>query len=150
MTNPTPTPAPANAIASMAGPHAVMPPFGYLFPPWARVPWLQTPPAPIASGRGRMYDDIPSLDPPKIIEDCRLFPHLEKWLEELDQGPWGTNDHNFAQYGADFKREKYVRIIDLEGLKIDGLKALIPGIAQGTVAKILAYSTADIGVIRKW
>ncbi|KAJ7766320.1 hypothetical protein DFH07DRAFT_769865 [Mycena maculata] len=124
-------------------------PFGYHPYQWpVPQPWsmYQTPAAtPMSRGH---YQDVLS-SPPEVVEDSRLFPRIGDWLQELNDGPRGVDEHNFAQFAADFDRERYVRVVDLERLKIDELKSLIPEIAHGTASKLLAYATADIGVIRK-
>ncbi|KAJ7463643.1 hypothetical protein FB451DRAFT_1265104 [Mycena latifolia] len=125
-----------------------MPPFGYPPFPWQWPPF-QTPPQPSTMNRHGRYDDMPSSDPPEMAEDSRLFPRIGNWLPELDEGPRGADGHNFSQYAPDFDREKYIRIVDLESLKINDLKTLIPEMAHGTAAKMLAYATTDIGLIRK-
>lgn len=123
-----------------------MAPFGYPFP-WQYPPY-QTPPATTPVNRGRR-DEMASSDPPEVVEDSRLFPRIENWLHELDNGPRGVDDHNFAHFIPEFQREKYMRVVDLESLKIHDLKALIPEMAHGTAAKILTYATTDISTIRK-
>ncbi|KAJ6610371.1 hypothetical protein B0H10DRAFT_2438028 [Mycena sp. CBHHK59/15] len=138
-------PAPQPPIAPMAAIPG-MPPFGYPAFPW-HAPW---PPyhTPAPSSKPR-YDEMPSSDPVEEVEDATLFPRIHKWLQELDEGVRGHDGHNFAQFADDFEREKYMRIVDLEGLKIKDLKDLIPEIAQGTAAKMLGYAAKDIVSIRK-
>lgn len=99
--------------------------------------------------RGRYEETLSS--PPEVVEDSRLFPRIGVWLQELDKGAHGdcVDDHNFTQFAADFEREKYIRVVDLEALKIDDLKSLVPEMPHGTAAKILTYAKADITAIRK-
>ncbi|KAF8130428.1 hypothetical protein K438DRAFT_1948362 [Mycena galopus ATCC 62051] len=138
-------------IMPQAGMLPGMPPFGYPFPgsfpgqvwqPWLIPgPAFQTPQAPNAANH---YVDMPS-SPPAEIEDCQLFLCMGTWLQELDDGARGADEHNFAQYAPDFQRQKYVCIVDLEELKIEDVMCLIPEIPHGTATKILTYAKADIG-----
>ncbi|KAF8181340.1 hypothetical protein K438DRAFT_1973409 [Mycena galopus ATCC 62051] len=139
-------------IMPQAGMLPGMPPFGYHFPSsfpgqsWhIPGPAFQTPQAPNAANR---YVDMPS-SPPAEIEDCRLFPRMGTWLQELDDGARGADEHNFAQYAPDFQCQKYVHIVDLEELRIEDVTRLIPEIPHGTATKILTYAKADIGRLRK-
>ncbi|KAJ7185760.1 hypothetical protein C8R46DRAFT_1025722 [Mycena filopes] len=140
------TPAASAApIAGMAG----MPPFGipfpYQYPPqWASQAYHTPTPHPTAR-----YGDFPSSDPVEEAEDVTLFPRLEMYLSELDNGVRGQDGHDFSQFLPAFEQEKYVRIADLEGMTVTDLKDLIPDIALGTASKLLGYVTLDVSVIRK-
>ncbi|KAJ7195456.1 hypothetical protein GGX14DRAFT_575515 [Mycena pura] len=146
----TPAPVPPAPPGFPPMPPGISPvPFGYHPYQWPMPqPWsmYQTPTATPMSKR--RYEDVLS-SPPEVVEDDRLFPRIGVWLQELDDGPRGIDEHNFAQFGVDFDRERYVRVVDLERLKVDELKRLIPEIAHGTASKLLAYAAADIGAIRK-
>ncbi|KAJ7724614.1 hypothetical protein B0H16DRAFT_1895377 [Mycena metata] len=129
-------------------PPAGMPPFGIPFPyqPYPGQWPLYHTPAPHPKAR---YDDIPSSDPIEEPEDVTLFPRLNNYLQELDNGPRGQDGHDFAQFWPDFEREKYIRIVDLEGMAVKDLKELVPDIAHGTASKLIGYITNDIKAIRK-
>ncbi|KAJ7288914.1 hypothetical protein C8J57DRAFT_1643222 [Mycena rebaudengoi] len=128
--------------SAFPGPPSYPYPSPYPYAPW---PPYQTPQAP----RHRHHYDIPSSDPIEEVEDSQLFPRLQNWLQNLDDGSRGRDGHNFIQFADDFDHEKYIRIVDLEGLQIMDLTCLIPGMAHGTAAKIVAYAAADIAMIRK-
>ena len=97
------------------------------------------------SGRGRM----PSSDPIEPMEDVALFPRLEQWLQDLDNGTQGTDGHNFTSFTSDFLREKYMRISDLVGLTVADILEMCSGMARGTAKKILDNVTRECKAIRK-
>lgn len=133
----------APAIPPMPAMHG-MPPFGYPYPAPYWMPPYQTP----TPARVRHEEQFSS--PPEMVEDSRLFPRLTTWLKDLDADQSrGADDHNFAQFAGDFERERYMRVVDLEDLKADDLRRLIPEMASGTATKILSYVKTDVGVIRK-
>ncbi|KAJ7024597.1 hypothetical protein C8F04DRAFT_1301928 [Mycena alexandri] len=122
-----------------------LPMFGYPYAQWL---YQMPPPAFTPVNKGHPAEVLSSL--PEIVEDARLFLRLTSWLETLDSDQsHGSNKHDFAQFASDFERERYIRVVDLKGLVTEDLKRLIPEIAQGTAAKILAYAKADIKAIRK-
>jgi hypothetical protein len=118
------------------------------YPPYAYPPPFHMPPSVLRSDR--RYDlDIPSSDPIEELEDVKLFPRLVHWLQDLDDGPRGTDRHNFAQFGPDFEREKYFRICDLEDISVATIMSMCSGIAQGTASKLLGHAKKDAEAIRK-
>ena len=130
---------PAAGMPGMPG----MPPFGLPFP-WQWPPY-QTP----AQAPKARYEEMPSSDPVDEVEDVTLFPRIKNWLQSLDDGMRGHDGHTFAQFAADFEREKYIRIVDLVDMRIGDLKHLVPEMAQGTATKLLAYAAKDVGSIRR-
>ncbi|KAJ7028812.1 hypothetical protein C8F04DRAFT_1188249 [Mycena alexandri] len=123
-----------------------MPPFGIPFPyqPYQWPPYHTPAPHPRAR-----YDNIPSSYPIEEAEDVTLFPRLKNYLQELDDGPRGQDGHEFAQFLPEFEREKYIHIVDLEGMTVKDVKDLVPDMAQSTASKLLGYVTSNIKVIRK-
>lgn len=146
---PAPTVPAVPAVMAAPTVNPVMPamhPFGIPFPPWWAGPYQTPAPPPPPKAR---YDDIPSSDPIEDMEDVTLFPRISDWLQALDTGPRGQDEHHFVQFTGDFAREKYVRIVDLVDVTIGDLQTLIPEIAQGTAKRLLDYAVKDVETIRR-
>ncbi|KAE9383866.1 hypothetical protein BT96DRAFT_982422 [Gymnopus androsaceus JB14] len=47
-------------------------------------------------------NELPSSDPIEPMEDVTLFPPLQQWLIDLDNGVQGHDGHNFASFAPDF------------------------------------------------
>lgn len=95
------------------------------------------------------HNEMPSSDPVESMEDVTLFPRLEEWLTDLDNGVQGHDGHNFALFAPDFLREKYIRISDLEGLTVSDILEICNGMARGTAKKIIDNAARDCKAIRK-
>ena len=102
-----------------------------------------------SSHSSRRRFDIPSSDPIEELEDPTLFPRIGTWLQELDNGVRGLDNHNFAQYAITLNDNKFMRIFQLEDLTDDKLIALCPGMPAGTATLIIAYAKKDSQSIRR-
>lgn len=95
------------------------------------------------------HNEMPSSDPVEPMEDVTLFPRLEQWLTDLDNGIQGHDGHNFASFAPDFLREKYIRISDLDGLTVLDVLEMCSGMAKGTAKKIIDIAARECKDIRK-
>lgn len=97
------------------------------------------------------FDHIPSSDPIDDPEDITLFPRLSNWLQELDQGPRGGDDHKYAKFAPDFEWLKFKRIVDICTPTIDTafVTSICTDMAPGTVSNILTYARADVEKIQR-
>jgi len=88
------------------------PPYPYLYPLY-HIPQtnFSSP-----SSRNQRRFNIPSSDPIEELEDPTLFPRIGSWLQELDDGIRGSDNHNFAQYTAALDDNRFTRIFQLEDL----------------------------------
>ncbi|KAJ7764059.1 hypothetical protein B0H14DRAFT_3510513 [Mycena olivaceomarginata] len=137
--------APTLPAASAGNPLMPGLPYGMSpFTPW----WMNTYKTPAPPPKSR-YDNIPSSDPIKDVEDVTLFPRITPWLRELDNGPRGHDGHNFSQFAPEFEQEKYMCVVDLMDLNVGRLTALAPEMAHGTASKLLSYASQDVERIRR-
>ncbi|KAE9403461.1 hypothetical protein BT96DRAFT_990323 [Gymnopus androsaceus JB14] len=107
------------------------------------------PASPFRSQGYSRCNEMPSSDPIEPTEDVTLFPRLEQWLTDLDNGMQGHDGHNFALFAPDFLREKYMRISDLDGLTMSDVLEMCSGMARGTAKKIIDIATRECKDIRK-
>ena len=83
------------------------------------------------------------------MDDPTVYPRLTTWFEELDNGPRGSDGHNFAQYAASLEENGYKRLFQLEKLIKDDLLMVCDGLLPGTASLILDYARKDAERIRK-
>lgn len=100
-------------------------------------------------GRSQYSGDAPSSDPIKEIEKPSLFPRVSSWLQELDNGPRGTDGHNFSQCLQVLDTNMFTRISQLDSMANSELVGLCPGLPAGTAALLLQYARTDCLKIRK-
>lgn len=96
--------------------------------------------------------NIPSSDPAEDLEDPTIFPRIGSWLQDLDQGPRGSDGHEFTQFAANFTDRGYVRIFQLadkDTMTVATIMDICPGIKDGTAALILKYAWVDVARVRK-
>lgn len=93
--------------------------------------------------------DTPSSDPMEELEDASLFPRLNTWLQNLDNGPQGHDGHDFASFAPSFEAEKYVRVSDIETLTVEEILTVCPGMARGTATKLTSFAKQECKNVRK-
>ena len=97
----------------------------------------------------RYIDEIPSSDPPDIMESLDLFPSLEVWLQDLDKGPHGRGGHNFASFLPNFLQDKYTQVSDLEDISVDNILTVCAEMPRRTAEIIQKESSKMIKKIQK-
>lgn len=130
------TPGPYNA------PTPYMPPFHY-----SPYPHMHSPHG--VYSRRQEQSDMPSSDPMEELEDASLFPRLNTWLQNLDNGPQGHDGHDFASFSPSFEAEKYVRVSDIETLTIEEILTVCPGMPRGTATKLVSLAKQECKNVRK-
>lgn len=100
--------------------------------------------------RGSRYEqDAPSSDPIEQLEEDATYPLLQTWLQSLDDGPQGSDGHNFASYAANLVKSKCHRLSDIESLTLTKLMEICSGIPQGTANKLIFLVRKDLEKIWK-
>lgn len=113
------------------------------------------PPAPPGYGMDQYHSGrfkIASSDPIEEAEDPTLFPKLEGWLRELDQGKRGADNRCFLQYAIPLEANGFSRIFQLadkDMISSTDLISMCPGMNQGTASLLLGYAREDTEKIRK-
>ncbi|KAL0960352.1 hypothetical protein HGRIS_011976 [Hohenbuehelia grisea] len=145
MTTPLPQPF-SNPYAFFPSPYTYPPAPGP--PQWPPYPYAEFP---LPQRKRKYYEhDIPSSDSiDEDIEDSELYPRVEDWLAELDDGPRGKDGHNFASYTAGFIAKKYFRVIDISEMTAQDIVRTCAGIEDGTVSKLIKYARQDVDKIKK-
>jgi hypothetical protein len=110
----------------------------------------QPPPySPSVSHHYQRHLEIPSSDAIDELDDPTLFPRVASWLQELDEGPRGADQHNFAQYTDALEKNMLMRVFQLEDLTEEKLLTVCASMVTGTAALVLQYARKDCGKIRK-
>ena len=100
-------------------------------------------------GRSNFGRDMPSSDPINELDDPTLFPWVTSWLLDLDNGPRGADGHNFSQCALTLETNMFTRILQLEAMSNQELRALCPSIPAGTASLLLQYARGECNSIQK-
>jgi hypothetical protein len=92
---------------------------------------------------------LPS-SPAKAPLDPQTFPHILKWLQSLNKGPWGADGDYYEQYMAHFTSARYHRIQELIDFKKQDLVLLCDSLMPDGVAnRLVQYIQEDVKLIQK-
>ena len=86
------------------------------------------------------------------LDDPTLFPHVEGWLESLQNGPRGADGDNFTQYDAALIAHGYKRIFHLarDNFTIEELQRVCGNdMTEGLAHSLLEYAKHDTAKIVK-
>jgi hypothetical protein len=73
------------------------------------------------------------------------YPLLSDWLKALDEHPLrGQDKRGYIQWAEPLNNEDYVRLSDIHGLNAEALRAICPGMKQGTAKRILDFVKEDM------
>lgn len=84
------------------------------------------------------------------VDDPNLFPFINNWLPDLDQGPHRANGHDFAQYVQFFSDNKIQHIFEIANPTLfshDDILAICPGMKIRTANLLLKYAHEDMETI---
>ncbi|KAF8591184.1 hypothetical protein K439DRAFT_1611494 [Ramaria rubella] len=121
----------------------------YLYPP----PYYGTPARSHPYGRGPhtpvFRDTYPSSEP-EDAEDPSLFPHIDDWLQSLDDGPLGVDGLNVSQYATPLLAQGYICISQLvDTVTVTDLLRHCPGLLEGTAQLILRHAHKAIEKVQR-
>ena len=94
----------------------------------------------------------PPDSPSPASKNPTIYPAIRDWLCELDEGPRGSDGHNFVQYAENFEKEQIIRISEIADSNMftrTDLMSICPGMKLGTANVLLQYARDDVKTIQR-
>jgi hypothetical protein len=79
------------------------------------------------------------------MEDPTIFPRVQEWLQNLQQGPLGQDGHQLEMHAPALLGQGYIQISDLaDEMSVPELLSHCPGLREGTAKIILKQAKKEV------